>query len=117
MKALDISRRRSAITSGLNTGLLQPMAINNLGMNLILIGQWDRAHEAFERALVIATEGNERSGRVSMILDSLGELCMLRGDLDEARSYLERAVAMATEHGTSGMSARPYARWPAVCSS
>ena len=72
---------------------------NNLGMNLILIGQWDRAHEAFERALVIATEGNERSGRVSMILDSLGELCMLRGDLDEARSYLERAVAMATEHG------------------
>jgi hydrogenase-4 transcriptional activator len=72
---------------------------NNLALNLILIGQWDRAHEALECALALATDVDERSDRVSMILDSLGELCMLRGDLDEARDYLERAVAMATELG------------------
>src|SRR6185295_16285769 len=29
---------------------------NNLGINLILIGQWDRAQEALERALALATE-------------------------------------------------------------
>lgn len=72
---------------------------NNLGVNLILVGQWDRAQEAFERALALASEVDERADRVSMFLDSLGELCMLRGDLDEARGYLERAVSMATEKG------------------
>ena len=72
---------------------------NNLGINLVLIGQWDRAQEALEKALSIATE-IEDSGRAHpMILDSLGELCTLRGDLDEAHAYLERAVALATERG------------------
>jgi tetratricopeptide (TPR) repeat protein len=72
---------------------------NNLGVNLILVGQWDRAQEAFERALALASEVDERADRVSMFLDSLGELCMLRGDLDDARGYLERAVSMAIENG------------------
>ena len=72
---------------------------NNLGINLILIGQWDRAQEALERALTLATEVDERGAKVPMILDSLGELHMLRGDLDEAKDYLSRAVALATENG------------------
>lgn len=72
---------------------------NNLGINLILIGQWDRAHEALERALALATEVDERGAKVPMILDSLGELHMLRGDLDQAKDYLSRAVALATENG------------------
>src|SRR5687768_8879797 len=72
---------------------------NNLGINLILIGQWDRAQEALERALSLATEVDERGDKVPMILDSLGELHMLRGDLDEAENYLRRAVALATENG------------------
>jgi hydrogenase-4 transcriptional activator len=72
---------------------------NNLGINLILIGQWERAQEALERALSLASEVDERDAKVPMILDSLGELHMLRGDLEEARSYLERAVALATENG------------------
>lgn len=73
-------------------------AYNNLGMNLILVGQWDRAQEVFERALQLASEVDPHAERVSMFLDSLGELCMLRGDLDDARNYLDRAVALATEH-------------------
>ncbi len=72
---------------------------NNLGINLILIGQWDRAHEALERAFSLATEVDERGAKVPMILDSLGELHMLRGDLDQAKENLTRAVALATENG------------------
>jgi len=70
---------------------------NNLGINLILIGQWGRAQEALERALALASEADERAEKVPMILDSLGELLMLRGELDEAKDYLERAVALATD--------------------
>ena len=72
---------------------------NNLGINLILIGQWDRAHEALDRALTIASEVDERGAKVSMILDSLGDLQMLRGNLDEAKGYLERSVSLAKENG------------------
>ncbi|MDQ2919988.1 MAG: sigma 54-interacting transcriptional regulator [Acidobacteriota bacterium] len=72
---------------------------NNLGINLILIGQWARAQEALERALALASEADERNETVPMILDSLGELLMLRGKLDEAKDYLVRAVALATDDG------------------
>ena len=72
---------------------------NNLGINLILMGQWGRAQEALERALSLATEADERAEKIPMILDSLGELLMLRGELDEAKDYLVRAVALATEDG------------------
>jgi DNA-binding NtrC family response regulator/tetratricopeptide (TPR) repeat protein len=72
---------------------------NNLGINLILVGEWKRAQAALERALVLASEVNENSPKLSMPLDSLGELHMLRGDLVTAQSYLERAVALSTSHG------------------
>jgi len=74
---------------------------NNLGINLVLLGQWDRAQEALERALSIAGEANDSGNDVPMILDSLGELLMLRGELEEAHSLLERAVALATEKGNN----------------
>ena len=72
---------------------------NNLGMNLVLVGQWDRAQEALERALFIASETGEPGAQVPMILDSLGELLMLRGDFEEARGYLDRAVALSAKNG------------------
>jgi hydrogenase-4 transcriptional activator len=86
---------------------------NNLGINLVLIGQWDRAQEALERAFALATEVDERGAKVPMILDSLGELHMLRGDLDEAKDYLTRAVTLATENGNkwyAGQALRTLAR-------
>jgi transcriptional regulator with GAF, ATPase, and Fis domain/Tfp pilus assembly protein PilF len=86
---------------------------NNLGINLILMGQWGRAQEALERALSLATEADERAEKVPMILDSLGELLMLRGELDEAKNYLERAVGLATEDGNkwyAGQALRTLAR-------
>ena len=79
---------------------------NNLGINLILIGHWDRAQESLERALALATEVDERGAKVPMFLDSLGELHMLRGDLDQAKDYLSRAVALATENGNKWYAAQ-----------
>jgi transcriptional regulator with PAS, ATPase and Fis domain/tetratricopeptide (TPR) repeat protein len=79
---------------------------NNLGINLILIGQWDRAQEALERAFALATEVDERGAKVPMILDSLGELHMLRGDLDQAKDYLSRAVGLATDNGNKWYAAQ-----------
>src|SRR5688500_16685522 len=79
---------------------------NNLGINLILIGHWDRAQEALERALSLAKEVDERGAKVPMILDSLGELHMLRGDLDTAKDYLTQAVALATENGNKWYAAQ-----------
>jgi hydrogenase-4 transcriptional activator len=72
---------------------------NNLGINLILIGEWDKAQKAIERALAVASEFDACGAKVPMILDSLGELRMLRGDLSDAQNYLERAVTLATENG------------------
>ncbi len=86
---------------------------NNLGINLILIGQWARAQEALEKALSLASEVDERTEKIPMILDSLGELLMLRGELDEAKDYLVRAVNLATEDGNkwyAGQALRTLAR-------
>jgi hydrogenase-4 transcriptional activator len=77
--------------------MMAAIAHNNLGLNLVLVGQWDRAHESFDRSLSLITGINDRDEKIPMALDSLGELCILRGDLAEARSYLERAVNLAKE--------------------
>jgi DNA-binding NtrC family response regulator/tetratricopeptide (TPR) repeat protein len=71
---------------------------NNLGIHLVLVGEWDRAQAALERALSLASETDKR-GEQTMILDSLGELLMLRGELEEAGTYLERAVELSQLHG------------------
>ena len=91
-KAIGYYERTDHKTSAAN-------GYNNLGINLILMGQWGRAQEALERALSLALEADEGAVKVPMILDSLGELLMLRGELDEAKDYLLRAVGLATEDG------------------
>lgn len=74
------------------------LGYNNLGINLILIGDWKRAQDALERALELASSTDRHIAQVPMILDSLGELATLRGEVEQARAYLERAVQLATEH-------------------
>lgn len=80
------------------------LGYNNLGACLVLVGNWERAHEALEHAKTLALEMDGRGAkvsmfRISMILDSLGELHMLRGELDEAQKCLLRAVSLAVEKG------------------
>jgi DNA-binding NtrC family response regulator/tetratricopeptide (TPR) repeat protein len=74
-------------------------AYNNLGINLILTGEWDRAQTAYKRALELVMEMDEHHGPAAMVFDSMGELRMLRGELTEAREYLERAVASGNKSG------------------
>ncbi len=71
------------------------IAYNNLGINLMLIGEWPRAEEIIKRALDLAIDKNHV--HVAGILDSLGELKILRGKLEDAENYLEQAVAVARD--------------------
>jgi DNA-binding NtrC family response regulator/tetratricopeptide (TPR) repeat protein len=77
--------------------MMAAIAYNNLGVNLTLIGQWQRAEEVLQEALRLITKVDEHDEKIPMTLDSLGDLCMLRGDMEEARSYLERATALASQ--------------------
>jgi len=71
------------------------IAYNNLGINLMHIGEWTRAEEMITRAFDLAVKTNHvhKAG----ILDSLGELKILRGQLDDAQSLLEEAVKIAVQ--------------------
>ncbi|CAN5425775.1 hypothetical protein BH18ACI3_BH18ACI3_20350 [soil metagenome] len=71
------------------------IAYNNLGINLMLIGDWERAEEIIKRALDLAIDTNHV--HIAGILDSLGELKILRGDLADAEDYLAQAVSLARE--------------------
>lgn len=71
-------------------------AYNNLGINLMLLGDWERAEEIIKRALDLAIEVNH--AHVAGILDSLGELKLLRGELLEAQKLLEQGVEVAEKH-------------------
>ena len=73
-KAFAISKRRSTYYERTDHKTSAANGYNNLGINLILIGQWGRAQEALQRALSLASEADERGDKVPMILDSLGEL-------------------------------------------
>jgi len=71
------------------------IAYNNLGINLMHMGDWQRAEKMINRAFEIAVKSNHvhKAG----ILDSLGELKILRGDLDAAQELLEEAVKIAVQ--------------------
>lgn len=71
------------------------IAYNNLGMNLMVLGEWTRAEAMMKRALDLAIEANHV--HVAGILDSLGELKLLRGELAEAEDLLKRGVEFAVE--------------------
>ena len=70
-------------------------ALNNLGLHLVMLGDWTKAENAYRRALEFATAANHV--HVAGILDSLGELKILRGELVEAQELLEQSVKLAEE--------------------
>ena len=71
------------------------IAYNNLGINLMLTGEWTRAKAMIERALDLATRTNHV--HIAGIMDSLGELKILRGEFAEAKDLLQRAMDLAKE--------------------
>ncbi|QQS31940.1 MAG: sigma 54-interacting transcriptional regulator [Acidobacteriota bacterium] len=72
------------------------IAYNNLGINLYLIGDFERSEQMIVRALELAEK--EGSAHVAGIYDSLGELNILRGELKTAEKNLNKAVELAEEH-------------------
>jgi len=70
-------------------------AYNNLGLHLVMRGEWSKAETVYNRALDLATQANHV--HVAGILDSLGELKILRGEFVEAQAMLEKSVALAEE--------------------
>ena len=70
-------------------------AYNNLGLNLILLGEWEKAESVIKKALDIAYEVNHV--HIAGILDSLGEIKLLRGEFEEAQQLLEEGVRVAEE--------------------
>ena len=71
------------------------IAYNNLGINLLLIGDWARAEEIIKRALDLAIDKNHV--HIAGILDSLGELKILRGEFEDAEDFLEQAIGVARD--------------------
>jgi transcriptional regulator with PAS, ATPase and Fis domain/Tfp pilus assembly protein PilF len=71
------------------------IAYNNLGINLVLVGEWSKAEAVIKRALDLAIDKNHV--HIAGILDSLGELKILRGELIDAEDFLEQAVGVARE--------------------
>lgn len=69
------------------------IAYNNLGINLMLIGEWQKAEEIITRALDLAEE--QQHSHAAGILDSLGELKILRGEFADAEKLIERAIERA----------------------
>ncbi|MDH3493660.1 MAG: sigma 54-interacting transcriptional regulator, partial [Acidobacteriota bacterium] len=70
-------------------------AYNNLGMNLMILGNWTRAEEMILEALRIAKEVDH--SHIAGILDSLGELELLRGNIESAKKYVTKGIATARE--------------------
>jgi transcriptional regulator with PAS, ATPase and Fis domain len=70
-------------------------AYNNLGYNLLMLGEWKRSEEAIRHAIALGEEID--SQHRSMLYDSLGELLMLRGDFTEAEELQKKATLLAQE--------------------
>lgn len=68
-------------------------AYNNLGINLMLLGEWEKAESIIKRALDLAYEVNHV--HVAGILDSMGELKLLRCEFEEAEKLLLEGVKFA----------------------
>jgi len=81
------------------------IAYNNMGMNLVLVGEWKKAETMFNRAIEIAER--ESYVHVAGIYDSLGELNILREDLDEAEKWLHKGIDFAEKHNHAWYTMQP----------
>jgi len=69
------------------------VAYNNLGLNLITVGEWERAEKTLQTAVKIAVETNHKF--LPVIYDSIGELYLLWEKFEEAEKYLQKAIEIS----------------------
>lgn len=72
------------------------VAYHNLGINLMLVGEWTKAEEILKRSLELAVETHHVYRAV--VLNSLGEIELLRGNFEEAEEIFEQAVTLAEKN-------------------
>ncbi len=70
-------------------------AYNNLGINLMLLGEWEKAGIVIQKSLDLAKQINH--AHIAGILDSLGELKFLKGDFNDAEKLFKEGVKVAEE--------------------
>lgn len=71
------------------------IASYNLGVNLLVSGDWKKAEEILNRVLDSAFQVNHP--HLAVILASLGEIEFLRGDQEEAEKIFTKAIDFAAE--------------------
>ncbi len=74
------------------------IAFGNLGYNLIVTGEWQRAQAMLEHGLTLASKANPTGMHIVMLLDSLGELATLREDYQQAAVHLEQSATLLATH-------------------
>lgn len=72
------------------------LGYHNLGINLMLIGEWKKAEEVIKRSLELAVETHHVYKPV--VLNSLGELELLRGNYAVAEEIFTGAVTLAEKN-------------------
>lgn len=80
------------------------VAYHNLGINLMLVGEWAKAEETLQRSLELAVETHHVYKPA--ILNSLGELALLRGDFAAAEEGFEQAIELAEKNQREGYKAQ-----------
>ena len=84
-------------------------AYNNLGINLTVIGDWERAEKTLKKSFKLATAINSAS--ISIIYDSLGELYLLQERFEEAREHLETAVELSQKQNRKWYLVQSLKNW------
>jgi len=73
-------------------------SLGNLGWCYLMLGDIDRAQDAFTRAEALSAQIGYRDAQQRW-LGQLGNICMIRRDLDRAADYQQRAAALARDIG------------------
>lgn len=92
---IDALKKAISLFEKINQNFWLAIAYNNLGINLLLSGNWKKADEILNKAVDLAIEINHP--HLAVIVCSVGELNFLRGDLIESEKLFTQALALAKE--------------------
>lgn len=90
---IDSLKKSIALFESIDQKFQLTLAYNNLGINLMLLGNWKKAEETIKHALELAAETNHVF--IAVILDSLGELKLLQGETQESEKLFKEAIESA----------------------
>ena len=82
-------------------------ALGNVGNLFYELGQFDRATEYFERALLA---GPSNSTHASALLDSMARACLMEGRFEECGAILDRVEATIQREDDRGLYGHRYAQ-------